>query len=218
MKKIRKSKARNDGFASASLDLPHGALMEVKATKIFGPKFDEETGDFWIPKIRNRNKVIDDRDTGEADGLEFDDDFELKLDPDLDFDPEDIRNANIRDLSEEEQKILLDENNWTIGEGSKADMLNTALYGRDWAEEIDFHPEIHWVGKRFIAKVKPRTGKKPGSYCGWDTFMSVDPPAGGRRKSKKTSRTLNGKAKQAQEVELTAQEQAEMETALGSTS
>jgi hypothetical protein len=30
--------------------------------------------------------------------------------------------------------------------------------------------------KEFIAKVIPKTGKKPGSYTGWETYMSINPP------------------------------------------
>ncbi len=37
-------------------------------------------------------------------------------------------------------------------------------------------------GKEFIAKVHPKTGKKPGSYTGWETYMSIYPPK--KKKSK----------------------------------
>jgi hypothetical protein len=45
LKKIRKSAARNEEFGSASLDLPQGAHLKTKSVKVFGPKFDDETGE-----------------------------------------------------------------------------------------------------------------------------------------------------------------------------
>jgi hypothetical protein len=38
------------------------------------------------------------------------------------------------------------------------------------------------MDKEFIAKVHPKTGKKPGSYTGWETYMSINPPK--KKKSK----------------------------------
>jgi hypothetical protein len=215
LKKIRKSAARNEEFGSASLDLPQGAHLKTKSVKVFGPKFDDETGDFWIPKIRARMVVVNDRtEDGEADGLEFDDYFELKLDPDLWFEPDDIRNANIRDFDEEEQALLLDEDTWTIGAETKADNLNIAIIGKDWDQKVDFHPEIHWVGKEIIAKVKPRTGKKAGSYCGWDTFMSLEPPQRGRKGKGKSK--VQKAQEEAQQVDLSPEEEKLLEEALPS--
>ncbi len=210
MKKIRKSKARNnEEFSSASLDLPQGAQLKIKSVKVFPPKFDEETGDLWVSRIKARTVVVDDRtEDGNADGLEFDDYFELKVDSELEFEPEDIAKGNLRHFDEEEQKLLLDENNWTVGTNSKADNLNTALYGSDWDEKIDFHPEIHWVGKEFIAKVHKRTGKKPGSYCGWETFMGLEPPKK-KRKSK-----IQKAQEEAKQVELSPEEEKLMNEAL----
>jgi hypothetical protein len=40
---------------------------------------------------------------------------------------------------------------------------------------MDFDPD-DLVDKEFIAKVHPKTGKKPGSYTGWETYMSLNPP------------------------------------------
>jgi hypothetical protein len=40
---------------------------------------------------------------------------------------------------------------------------------------MDFDPDA-LVDKEFIAKVHPKTGKKPGSYTGWETYMSLNPP------------------------------------------
>ena len=38
---------------------------------------------------------------------------------------------------------------------------------------MDFDPD-DLEGKEFIAKVQPKTGKKPGSYTGWETYMSIN--------------------------------------------
>ena len=40
---------------------------------------------------------------------------------------------------------------------------------------MNFDPD-DLVDKEFIAKVHPKTGKKPGSYTGWETYMSLNPP------------------------------------------
>ena len=193
MKIIRKSRAKEKSEFnedSAVLDLDNGALLEVLSAQRFDAKFDEETGNFWRARIAARIKVVDDRtEEGEDDDKEFTDYFDLKVDLDvldeLGLDDEDLRDATNGDFTPEQRKALLDPDNWTIRDNSKPEKLNNILLGKDWAEK-GFHPSM-WEGKRFIAKVKPRTGKKAGSYCGWDTFVSVDPP----KKKKKPSQKVD---------------------------
>jgi hypothetical protein len=215
VEKIRKSPARAGNFDSAVLNLPQGAHLRIKSYKLFPPKFNDEDGDLWVPRIKGRLEVVDDRtEEGAADGLEFDDSFELKIDPGLGFEPEDIKDGNIRDFDEEEQALLLDEDNWTIGGNTKADNLNIALYGQDWGTRIDFHPETHWLGKEFIAKVKPRTGKRAGSYCSWDSFVSLEAPKKKRKRSSKGKSTVQQAQEESQQVALSPEDEQLMEETL----
>jgi len=217
VKKIRKSPARDGNFDSAVLSLPQGAHLRIKSYKLFPPRFNDEDGDLWVARIKVRLEVVDDRtEEGAADGLEFDDTFDLKIDPDLGFEPEDINSGNIRDFDEEEQALLLDEDNWTIGGNSKVDNLNIALYGQDWDTRIDFHPEAHWLDKEFIAKVKPRTGKRAGSYCSWDSFVSLEPPKKKRKGGSKGKSKVQKAQEEAQQVELSPEDEQLMDEALPS--
>jgi hypothetical protein len=217
VKKIRKSLARDGNFDSAVLSLPQGAHLRIKSYKLFPPKFNDEDGDLWVSRIKVRLEVANDRtEEGAADGLEFDDTFDLKIDPDLGFEPKDIGDGNIRDFDEEEQALLLDEDNWTIGGNTKADNLNIALYGQDWDTRIDFHPETHWLGKEFIAKVKPRTGKRAGSYCSWDSFVSLEAPKKKRKGSSKGKSKVRKAQEEAQQVELSPEDEQLMEETLPS--
>src|ERR671910_974483 len=198
---IRKTKAKEEFGPDPSLDLPQGAHLKVTSSRLFAPKFHEETGDLWRPKVSLKLKVVDDRtEDGDADGLEFFDGYDLKFDEDvakkIGMGPEEgakdkdgkkltldkfLNNANKSDFTEEQQAALLDQANWTVRTGTKLDNLLKVLYGKRWINgETDFDPE-DLEGKEFIAKVQPKTGKKPGSYTGWETYMSINPP---RKKSK----------------------------------
>src|SRR5215211_7153157 len=81
---IRKTKAKEEFGPDPSLDLPQGAHLKVTSSKLFAPKFHEETGDLWGSKVSLKQKVVDDRtEDGDADGLEFFDSFDLKFDEDV---------------------------------------------------------------------------------------------------------------------------------------
>jgi len=194
MKTIRKTKAPDKGMFedSAVLELRNGAKIAIKDAKPFDPKWGEDDGALWTANISTRMKVLDDHtEAGEADDMEFTDRFDLKVDSDLldeiGLEDKDLKGVTKADLTKEQQRVLMDPDSWTIRDGTKLDNLNTALFGSKWSDgEMEFHPDL-LIDQEFIAKVMPRTGKRPGSYCEWNTFMSVNPPA----KSKK--------AKQAQE-------------------
>jgi hypothetical protein len=174
---IRKTKAKEEFGPDPYLDLPQGAHLKVESAKLFAPKFHEETGDLWKSVVSCKLKVVDDRTAeGDADGLEFFDTFELKVDEDLGYDDKNLKDANIRDFTEEQREELLNQDNWTVRTGIKLDNLLNVLYGEVWINgEMDFDPD-DLQGREFIAKVHPRTGKKPGSYTGWETYMSINLP------------------------------------------
>jgi hypothetical protein len=193
---IRRTKAKEEFGPDPSLDLPQGAHLKVMSAMLFAPKFHEETGDLWKSKVSPKLKVVDDRtEDGDADGLEFFDGYDLKFDEDVakkfGIGPEEgakdkdgkkltlerfLNNANKRDFTEEQRAALLDQANWTVRTASKLDNLLSVLYGEVWINgEMDFDPD-DLEGKEFIAKVHPKTGKKPGSYTGWETYMSINPP------------------------------------------
>jgi hypothetical protein len=199
---IRKTKAKEELGPDPSLDLPQGAHLKVTTSKLFAPKFHEETGDHWKSKISLKLKVVDDRtEDGDADGLEFFDSYELKFDKDVakkfgigseegakDKDGKKLtlerllNNAKKSDFTEEQRVALLEQANWTVRTGSKLDNLLSVLYGEVWINgEMDFDPD-DLEGKEFIAKVHPKTGKKTGSYTGWETYMSLNLPK--KKKSK----------------------------------
>jgi hypothetical protein len=149
-------------------------------------------------------KVADDRTAdGDADGSEFFDTFELKVDEELGYDDKKLKDANIRDFTKEQREELLNQDNWTVRTGSKLDNLLSVLYGEAWINgEMDFDPD-DLVDKEFIAKVHPRTGKKPGSYTGWETYMSINPP-----KKKKKSKLQEAQEKAAHTADNPALEEA----------
>jgi hypothetical protein len=195
MAAIRKTKAKEEFGPDPSLDLPQGAHLKVTSSKLFAPKFHEETGDLWKSVVSGKLKVVDDRTAdGAADSLEFSDTFELKVDEELGYDDKKLKDANIRDFTKEEQEELLDQDNWTVRTGSKLDNLLNVLYGEAWINgKMDFDPD-DLVDKEFVAKVHPRTGKKPGSYTGWETYMSLNPP------KKKKSKLQEAKEEAAQDL------------------
>jgi hypothetical protein len=216
---IRKTTAKaNQEFGpDPSLDLPLGAHLKVKSAKLFEPKFHAETGDLWSSAVSLKLEVVDDRTAeGDADGLEFFDRFELKMDEDLGYDDEALKRGNIRDFSADEREELLDQDNWTVRTGTKLDNLLKVLYGEAWINgEMAFDPD-DLVGKEFIAKVHPRTGKRPGSYTGWETFMSLEPPKKKRRATKvENAKDKLKKTEDEVERDLTEAEEREMNEALG---
>jgi hypothetical protein len=199
---IRKTKAKEEFGPDPVLDLPDEAHLRIENATLFTSKFHEETGDLWKSKVSLKLKVVDDRtEDGDADGLEFYDGYELKFDEDVakkfGIGPEEgakdkdgkkltlekfLNNANKRDFTEEQQAALLEQANWTVRTGSKLDNLLSVLYGEAWAKgEMDFDPD-DLVDREVIAKVHPKTGKKPGSYTGWETYMPLNPPK--KKKSK----------------------------------
>ena len=219
---IRRTKANEEFGPDPSLDLPQGAHLKVTSSKLFAPKFHEETGDLWKSKVSLKQKVVDDRTLeGDADGLEFFDSYDLKFDKDVakkfGIGPEEgakdkdgkrltldkfLNNANKRDFTEEQQAALLDQANWTVRTRSKLDNLLTVLYGEVWINgEMDFDPD-GLMDKEFIAKVHPKTGKKQGSYTGWETYMSINPP------KKKKSKLQEAQQEAADACDIPASEQA----------
>jgi hypothetical protein len=80
--------------------------------------------------------------------------------------------------------------NWTIRTGTKLDSLLTCLYGKAWTEgKIEFDPD-DLVGKEFMAKVEPKTGKKAGSFTNWESYISLNRPKK-KRKSGNQSDTID---------------------------
>jgi hypothetical protein len=211
---IRKTKAREEFGPDPSLDLPQGAHLKVTNARLFAPKFHEETGDLWKSVVSCKLKVVDDRTAdGDADGLEFSDTFELKLDEELGYDDKKLKDANIRDFTNEQQEELLDQDNWTVRTGSKLDNLLKVLYGEAWINgEMVFNPD-DLADKEFIAKVHPRTGKKPGSYTGWETYMSLNPPKKKRKTKVQDTREEAAHAAGTPASEEAAQELTEAEWA-----
>jgi hypothetical protein len=87
--------------------------------------------------------------------------------------------------------------------GSKLDNLLKVLYGEAWINgEMDFDPD-DLEGKEFIAKVHPKTGKKAGSYTGWETYMSINPP-----KKKKKSKLQEAQEEAAKAADSLASKEA----------
>jgi hypothetical protein len=193
---IRKTKAKEEFGPDPSLDLPQGARLRVMSAKLFPPRFHEVTGDLWKSRVSLKLRVVDDRtEDGDADDLEFFDAYDLKFDEDvaqrLAIGPEEgakdkdgkrltldrfLNNSNKSDFTEEQQAALLDQANWTVRTGTKLDNLLKVLYERQWIDGgMDFDPD-DLGDKEFIAKVLPKTGKKPGSRTGWNTYMGVNPP------------------------------------------
>jgi hypothetical protein len=154
-------------------------------------------------------KVVDDRTAdGAADGSEFFDTFELKVDEELGYDDKKLKDANIRDFTKEHREELLNQDNWTARTGSKLDNLLNVLYGEVWINgEMDFDPD-DLEGKEFIAKVHPKTGKKPGSYTGWETYMSLNPP-----KKKKKSKIQEAQEEAAKAADTPTSEEVDEDLA-----
>ena len=63
----------------------------------------------------------------------------------------------------------------------------------------------------FKLHLPSRTGKTKGSFCVWNTFLSVHPP----KKQKKTKSKLQKAQEQAQEVRLKDEDVEDTEAALG---
>jgi hypothetical protein len=220
---IRKTRAKEEFGPDPVLDLPDGAHLRIENATLFTPKFHEETGDLWKSKVSLKLKVVDDRtEDGDADGLEFFDSFDLKFDEAVakifGIGPEEgakdndgkkltldkfLNNAKKSDFTEEQQAALLDQTNWTVRTGSKLNNLLNVIYGDAWAKgEMNFDPD-DLEDKEFIAKVHPKTGKKPGSYTGWETYMSLTPP-----KKKKKSKVQEAQEEAAKAADTSASEEA----------
>jgi hypothetical protein len=220
---IRKTKAKEEFGPDPVLDLPDGAHLRIENATLFAPKFHQETGDLWKSKVSCKLKVVDDRtEDGDADDHEFFDGYDLKFDEDVakefGIGPEEgakdkdgkkltldkyLDNANNSDFTDEQQAALLEQDNWTVRTGTKLDNLLKVLYGKRWINaEMDFNPD-DLEGKEFIAKVHPKTGKKPGSYTGWETYMSLNPP-----KKKKKSKLQEAQEDAAKAADTPASEQA----------
>jgi hypothetical protein len=184
---IRKTKVKEEFGPDPSLDLPQGAHVKVMSAKLFAPRFHDETGDLWKSVVSCKLKVVDDRTAeGEADDAEFFDTFELKVDEDLGYDDKKLKDANTHNFTKEQREELLDQANWTVRTGIKLDNLLNVLYGELWMnDEMDFDPD-DLVGTEFVAKVLARTGKKSGSFTGWNTYMSLNPPKKKRRDAEDT--------------------------------
>lgn len=224
MKTIRRSRAKEtENFSeNVVLNLGHGAHLKIKSTKLFPPKFNEDDGSLWAASISARIVVVDDRtEDGDDDGKEFTDKFPLKMDLDilekLSLEDGDLENAVDSAFTPEQQKALLNPENWTVRGGSnKINNVNTAIFGQKQAETMDFHPDM-WIDKEFLAKVYPRTGKRAGSYCGWDTFVSLNPPK--KKKSKLQKAQEEAAAANTAEFnqlpDLSPEDETSMEEALG---
>jgi len=209
MKPIRREESRSNRGPDPVLTLETGAHLKVANQKTFEPKFNEETGAFWSPAFMLDLEVIDDgTEEGEADGLTFSDRYEFKIQQDIrdeEFgfsDDKPFRDAKKADFTSAQQDILMDMDSWTIRTETKLDRLMICLYGKKWSEgEIDFDPE-DLVGKEFIAKVKPKTGKKPGSFTEWESYVSLNRP----KKKRKDS-----PGNQSDTVDLSPEDEAAME-------
>ncbi len=222
MKSIRKSRAKEtEDFAdSAVLNLEHGAHLKIKSTKVFPPKFNEDDDALWASNISARIAVVDDRtEDGDDDGKEFNDRFDLKMDLEvlekLGLDDRDLKTAEKSDFTREQREAILDPDNWTIRDNTKADKLNITLFGKQWEKgNLEFHPDL-WVDKEFIAKVYPRTGKRAGSYCGWDTFVSLNPPKKKKSKLQKAQEEVASEVDFNELPDLSKEDEEQMEKALG---
>jgi len=107
--------------------------------------------------------------------------------------------------------MLLDESNWTVRDDTKLDKYNTTTLGKAWTNGTLRFEEDLLVGTEVIAAVEPRTGKTKGSFCVWNTFLSVHPP----KKQMKGKGEVQKAQEQAQEATLTDQDVEQMEAALG---
>jgi hypothetical protein len=219
MKPIRRAEARNSYGPDPSLNLHPGAHLKVKGQRLFEPKFHEETGALWTPALMLTLEVVDDgTEEGEADGLTFADRYELKIDEDvrdqLSFeDDKALRNSNASAFTKAQRDLILDMGNWTIRTDTKLDKIMICLYGKGWTEgKVEFDPD-DFVGKEFIAKVEPKTGKKPGSYTDWNSYVSLNRP---KKKRKAASAETNGNKSDA--IDLAPEDEAAMEEAFSGAS
>jgi hypothetical protein len=167
-------------YRDPEINLPHGCRLRIIANKVFPAKF-VENGDLWDSVVSLSMRVEDDHtEEGQDDRKEFFDRFALKLHPDVlsevGLDESTAKSANEIMFDEAQRSLILNEDSWIIREGSKLDNLCAAIYSKPWTEgKIDFDPE-DVTGKEVIARVTPRSGKKPGSYTVWDSYVGVDRP------------------------------------------
>jgi hypothetical protein len=213
VKPIRREESRSNSGPDPVLTLESGAHLQITSHKTFEPKFNEETGSFWAPAFLLDLEVKDDgTEEGDADGLTFSDRYEFKIKQDVredEFgfsDDKPLRDLKKADLTRAKQDLLLDMDNWTIRTDTKLDRIMICLYGKQWTEgKVDFDPN-DLVGKEFIAKVKPKTGKKPGSFTEWESYVSLKRP---KKKKKAASEAGN----QSDTIDLAPEDEAEMEEA-----
>jgi hypothetical protein len=192
---IRRQKTRNPDYGpDPAIDLPGGAHLKVKGQKLFTPRFHEDTGDLWSPTLSLILEVVDDfTEEGSYDGLTFADRFELKVDEDmldtLGLEEKSLRDANASDFTAEERKKISDMDNWTIRENTKLDSFLSCIHGKKWVDgKMEFDPK-DIVGAELIARIQPRTGKRPGSFTDWNSYVSLQRP----KKKKKTQTGKSGK-------------------------
>jgi hypothetical protein len=212
MKPIRRVEAQNNFGPDPCLELLSGAHLKVKGQKLFEPKFHEETGDLWTPTLSLILEVIDDgTEEGEADELTFSDRFELKIDETLygDLGVEDdkeLRTSKASDFDKKQRDMILDMDNWTIRSGTKLDSFLTCIHGKKWIEgKVEFVPE-DLIGVEFIAKVQPRTGKKPGSFTDWNSYVSLNRP-------KKKRKAASASGNKSDTIDLAPEDEEAMEQA-----
>jgi hypothetical protein len=213
VKPIRRAESRSNHGPDPALTLENGAHLKIADQRIFEPKFHEESGAFFGAALMLTQEVVDDRTAdGDADGLTFGDKFEFKIDEDVREelfgykDDKPFRDVKKADLTKAQQEALLDMDNWRIRTKTKLDRIMICLYGKEWTEgRMDFDPE-DLVGKEFIAKVSPKTGKKQGSFTEWESYVSVTPP-------KKKRKPAESGGNRSDTVDLTEEELAEMEEA-----
>jgi hypothetical protein len=194
---IKRAKSRGTYGPDPAIEAPQGAHLLVRNQKLFEPKFHDETGAFWSPSLALGLIVKDDfSEDGEHDNDFFTDYFALKLDPDLademGLEENIVKSMEESDFSAEERKALLDMESWTIRPDTKLDSLLTTLYGKKWAEgKMEFKPE-DLVNAEFIARLTSRTGKRPGTYTIWDSYVSASRP---EKKKKNSANSQNSSTK-----------------------
>jgi hypothetical protein len=209
--KIRRALSRNSYAPDAVLDLQSGALLRITGQRLFEAKFDEDSAALWAPALALDLEVRDDMsEEGEHDGARFTDRFEIKISESTRdelglVDDKQLRNSSSYDFTDEQRETLLNMSNWTIRSDTKLDSLMLTLYGKAWEQgKVAFNPE-DLVGKEIIARVSPRTGKRQGSFCEWNSFVNPRRPE--KKKAKKPSTTGD----RSDTIDLTEEELAQME-------
>jgi hypothetical protein len=231
-KPIRRFEEDSSRKEEPVLDLPRGAHLKMFSPKLYDPKFGED-GALWVASIFAQLKVIDDNEDGEGNDKVFGDKFELKFDPEL---LHEIMNehgweeyssfykSNKRDFDEDEIEDILDIDSWGIGPTTKADNMLACTYGRKWKRrKVQLYLEDiieDLDGAEFRASVRPRTGKRAGSYCAWDSFMAVESSSRDENpRPKKTRKKADGTDyRHSDTADLAPEDEDEMNRIFGSVS